>query len=169
METPPYTNTNTNPPSPTPTPTPSPTKAKPRLNSTPGGAGGVRAKPTLPAAPPEGTPGLTKKRGGVKKVEGLNESAFAEWDCERRRRGGKSKASWTPAAQAKSAKLLAQHTPAEQQAMIDASIAAGWQGLFPPKPNGSGRDDERMKKIREDFVKRHGGKAPIDGEVVRDE
>lgn len=102
-------------------------------------------------------------------IEGLNQTAFAEWDCERRRRGGKSKASWTAAAQAKAAKLLAQHAPAEQQAMVDASIAAGWQGLFPPKPHGSGRDEERMKTMRADFVKRHGGRAPIDGEVLCDE
>ena len=111
----------------------------------PGGPGGVRStrKPrsrrTLPAAPPKGTPGLPAAppkgtpglgKDGLREIKGLHWPAFAEWDCERRRRGGKSSKSWTPAAQEKCAELLAQHTPAEQQAIVDASIAAGWQGLF---------------------------------------
>ncbi|MGH8646641.1 MAG: hypothetical protein ACREX4_20160, partial [Gammaproteobacteria bacterium] len=62
-------------------------------------------------------------------VPGLNVTAFAEWDCERRRRGGKSKTDWTPAAVHKAAVLLAKHTPEEQQAMVDMAMANGWQGL----------------------------------------
>lgn len=108
----------------------------------------------------------------------MNSAAFAEWDCERRRRGGKSKSSWTPAAQAKSAKLLAKYTPAEQQAMVDASIAAGWQGLFPPKSKRDGKtfkeidaenEEARMKTIREGFIKRHAPQPVIEGEVINAE
>ncbi|MGH8480753.1 MAG: hypothetical protein ACREXK_14630 [Gammaproteobacteria bacterium] len=78
---------------------------------------------------------------------GVNQAAWSEWDCERRRRGGKSAASWTPLAQRKAAGLMARHTPAEQQAMVDTSIQAGYQGLF--SPNGKGNGGGRAKTFRE--------------------
>lgn len=60
---------------------------------------------------------------------GLNRAAFAEWDAERRGRPGKSKARWTTIAQTKAANLLAKHSEEEQQAMVDAAIGGGWDGL----------------------------------------
>lgn len=166
-------------PSPSPTPTPSPDRKARRFSIT-GGAGGSaanqpkpRSRRALPAAPPEGTPGLKKNEMPV--IQGLNQAAFAEWDCERRRRGGKSKASWSHTAKRKAANFLAQHAPAEQQGIVDASIQAGWQGLFAMK-NGNGRaktfkeidaenEEARMKPIREGFIARHGPQAIIEGEV----
>lgn len=147
-----------------PTPTPDPTPSPDRKSSSlllPGGLGGEKFVAATPAAPPKGTPGL-------------NQTAFAEWDCERRRRGGKSKTSWTAIAQGKAAKILAQHNASDQQAMVDASIAAGWQGLFPLngktfKQLDEERDEARMRPIREGFIARHGPKPTINGEVLPDE
>jgi hypothetical protein len=117
-----------------------------------------------PAAPPKGPPGGDKKNF---LLEGLNKTAFAEWDCERRRRGGKSASTWTPKAQEKCGELMALYTPAQQQKMVDTAIAAGWAGLVPPKANG--RDEANMRRIRANFVRRHGSRAPIEGEVVQNE
>jgi hypothetical protein len=62
---------------------------------------------------------------------------------------------------------MALYTPAQQQKMVDTAIAAGWAGLVPPKANG--RDEANMRRIRANFVRRHGSRAPIEGEVVQNE
>jgi hypothetical protein len=122
-----------------------------------GGVGSTpkrRSRRALPAAPPEGTPGFEKN--GLSEIKGLNSAAFAEWDCERRRRGGKSKSSWTDAAKLKAAKLLASESPEDQQAMVDASIAAGWQGLFRPgkgKPKKFNAGEYMLDKVRKRYEK----------------
>jgi hypothetical protein len=111
---------------------------------------------TLPAAPLNGAPVLGEDC--EREIQGLNNSAFAEWDCERRRRGGKSKASWSDEAKLKSAKLLAKYTLAEQQGMVDASIANGWQGLFPPRTKpGNGMSNAAKTEYILDKVRPHYG------------
>lgn len=182
---PPISHSHTNPPTPTPTPTPTANAIAEKRVLFSGGVGGVRAKTTLPAAPPAsgGPPKTKSKKGGdngkeihIPDVEGLNRVAFAEWDCERRRRGGKSKTSWTQQAQSKTAELLARYPVEEQQRAVDESISSGYAGLFPKSGNGKtfkqidrDEDEARMKAIRDGFVRRYGTKHAIDSEVVKRE
>lgn len=66
----------------------------------------------------------------MNQIHAINEDAYSEW-LEYRRLECKKKVG--PIAEKKQRRLLANYPPNIQQYIIDTSINAGWQGLFPPK------------------------------------
>ena len=60
----------------------------------------------------------------------INENAYSEW---REFRNTELKKKIGPIAEKKQRQMLANYPPHIQQHIIDTSIRAGWQGLFPPK------------------------------------
>lgn len=76
----------------------------------------------------------------------VNREAWSEFDAYRRSTSALRK-NWTPLAQSKAQALLADHSPAEQRAMVDTSIRSGWSGLFPEKRQA--RKAETLKEAED--------------------
>ena len=78
--------------------------------------------------------------------ETLPHDTWAEWIEHRKAR----RWSCSKAALSRQLKLLEKFDTATQREIIDNSIQAGWQGLFPPKSNGKGRPtryEELMQRV----------------------
>ena len=78
--------------------------------------------------------------------ETLPHDTWAEWIERRKAR----RWSCSKAALSRQLKLLEKFDTATQREIIDNSIQAGWQGLFPPKSNGKGRPtryEELMQRV----------------------
>jgi hypothetical protein len=76
---------------------------------------------------------------------GLNTKAWTEWLAYRTER---KLSKYRPSSITKSTTFLAAHDQDEQQRIVDASIRNGYQGLFEPKSNGSGKTHKGRRLTR---------------------
>lgn len=83
----------------------------------------------IPDSPP--TP-----KGEEPLLPGIDLTAWNDFN-EYRKSTTPLRKNWSPLAKRKAQELLAKHSPAEQQAMVDTSIRSGWSGLFPDKKQAS--------------------------------
>lgn len=81
----------------------------------------------------------TRARDAAREFPGLNVDAFDRWIDYRSKRKPAVK---PESLQALAEKLAAFGTLEAQAATVQNSIADGYQGLFPPKPNGSGNHQQ---------------------------
>jgi hypothetical protein len=74
--------------------------------------------------------------------ETLPKDEWQEWIEHRKRRRWPS----DPTTLRKQLKALAKHDTATQREMLDTSMQAGWQGLFPPKTNGKAQPPAKRER-----------------------